>query len=831
MKNGHGPRVKCPRNSPMMCASKACGGGKDYCCEPNCDNHGGPRPCTAEVSTEAPTLSTTESVSEPTTMAPTTPLATTKAPATTMSIGAQGPCPWVTWATPHDGPGMALCEDGSYGWRCMKNGHGPRVKCPSHSPMMCASKACGGGEDYCCEPNCDNHGGPRPCPQTTQQVTESTTKAPSTPLVTTKAPATTTSIEATTVAVVSTTSVEAQGPCTWATWATPHDGPGMALCEDGSYGWRCMKNGHGPRVKCPSHSPMMCASKACGGGEDYCCEPNCDNHGGPRPCPQTTQLVTESTTMAPSTPLVTTAAAASSTLPTPKSVTESTTMAPSTPVVTTAAVASTMVSSTLPTTKSVTGSTTTVPSAPLVTTAAATPTTSSEAPVSCTWLTPHNDAAEARCKDGSYSWQCVKGGHGQRIQCPRDLPVMCASKACGGGEDYCCEPSCNHHGGPRPCLQSPSPSLCTWLTPHNNDERARCKDGSYRWQCVKGGHGQRIQCPRHLPEMCASKTCGGGEDYCCEPSCDNHGGPRPCAGTPPPTPAVTPRAPLPIPAPPPGCHLPEEFKTTVQTHNIYRCMAGVPLMSWDCDLAKNAKAWADKGIFQHSPYEMRVIHGSEAGENLAVGHFGPAAAVSFWYDEIRYTNPYGLAEHAFAHGNVVGHYTGIVWRNSLKVGCATGHAMWKGLRYPLVVCQYSPGGNIAGQFTSQVHSPWRSVEECGGTQRLLPHNAPSPPRRRFCYENNVQVPCKICYKRRSLVANGGVHIGGMEPYTSIEDCKAACSSMEACKSFALCTGQDRGCWFKKKTVGTTDPAAGMTPGLRARNCSTYMEVACPTAPS
>jgi hypothetical protein len=58
----------------------------------------------------------------------------------------------------------------------------------------------------------------------------------------------------------------------------------MALCQDGTQSWFCVRDGHGQRVKCPSSYPEMCASKNCGGGEDYCCEHSCSSKGGPRKC-------------------------------------------------------------------------------------------------------------------------------------------------------------------------------------------------------------------------------------------------------------------------------------------------------------------------------------------------------------------------------------------------------------------------------------------------------------------------------------------------------------------------------------------------------------------
>jgi len=79
--------------------------------------------------------------------------------------GAHSPkCPWHV----SEGLGcargdMAVCADGTRSWRCNLDGHGARVQCPCNLPLMCAEAACGGGADYCCERDCSNLGGLRPC--------------------------------------------------------------------------------------------------------------------------------------------------------------------------------------------------------------------------------------------------------------------------------------------------------------------------------------------------------------------------------------------------------------------------------------------------------------------------------------------------------------------------------------------------------------------------------------------------------------------------------------------------------------------------------------------
>eukprot|EP00662_Eupelagonemidae_sp_cell21_P057255 gene57255-biopygen77040 len=58
-----------------------------------------------------------------------------------------------------------------------------RAKCPPDLPIMCAEpNDCGDGANHCCEKDCTDHGGPRPCPTiapTTMQTPAATTVTPS----------------------------------------------------------------------------------------------------------------------------------------------------------------------------------------------------------------------------------------------------------------------------------------------------------------------------------------------------------------------------------------------------------------------------------------------------------------------------------------------------------------------------------------------------------------------------------------------------------------------------------------------------------------------------
>ena len=74
----------------------------------------------------------------------------------------------------------------------------------------------------------------------------------------------------------------------------------------------------------------------------------------------------------------------------------------------------------------------------------------------CSWTTPTSQFNVMQCGDGTTchgikdGWGCCRNNKG-RAKCPKNLPVMCSTKRCARGTQYCCELSCDAYGGPRPC--------------------------------------------------------------------------------------------------------------------------------------------------------------------------------------------------------------------------------------------------------------------------------------------------------------------------------------------------------------------------------------------
>jgi len=206
-----------------------------------------------------------------------------------------------------------------------------------------------------------------------------------------------------------------------------------------------------------------------------------------------------------------------------------------------------------------------------------------------------------------------------------------------------------------------------------------------------------------------------------------------------------------------------EMQATLDKHNVYRCMHEIPAFTWDAAIAANAQAHADKGVYEHSASADRVANGVQCGENIAWGYptYSGTASTVAWYSEIEFTQPYGTADSmsdSVPANEVIGHYTQVVWKASIKLGCGKGTATVNGKSGDYWVCQYGPAGNFGGQFTTNVLAPSKTVTSCGGTSADTPNNgngltggtpAPTPaPPSNSCHTapaDKSRKECETCF--------------------------------------------------------------------------------------
>ncbi len=158
-------------------------------------------------------------------------------------------------------------------------------------------------------------------------------------------------------------------------------------------------------------------------------------------------------------------------------------------------------------------------------------------------------------------------------------------------------------------------------------------------------------------------------------------------------------------------------------HNAVRAMVStqpaLPPLTWSPTIAAYAQAWATQLASnpstcaqpQHRP--SSDLEAKDYGENLAAfsGRSGGgslstaqqavngwASEVACWtYGTIQGTEVCNMSCSTNLHSDGCGHYTQIVWRKSLLLGCGVATCQNGMDSEDIWICNYSPAGNIIGQ--------------------------------------------------------------------------------------------------------------------------------------
>ncbi|KAK5109757.1 hypothetical protein LTR62_006597 [Meristemomyces frigidus] len=138
----------------------------------------------------------------------------------------------------------------------------------------------------------------------------------------------------------------------------------------------------------------------------------------------------------------------------------------------------------------------------------------------------------------------------------------------------------------------------------------------------------------------------------------------------------------------------EAFQSAVlNSTNYHRAQHQASSLVWNSTLASFAQSHASKCLWQHS--------GGPNGENLASGYISPIPAIDAWADE---ESKYNYRHPGFHEST--GHFTQLVWKSTTSVGCAATQcdnaAVGNGAKGWLMVCEYSPPGNVGGEFREEV---------------------------------------------------------------------------------------------------------------------------------
>ncbi|KAL0387127.1 UNVERIFIED_CONTAM: Pathogenesis-related protein 1A [Sesamum radiatum] len=131
---------------------------------------------------------------------------------------------------------------------------------------------------------------------------------------------------------------------------------------------------------------------------------------------------------------------------------------------------------------------------------------------------------------------------------------------------------------------------------------------------------------------------------------------------------------------------PDDF---LKAHNAGRAQVGVPPLAWKESLVAYAQDYAKQ---RSGDCAMKHSEGPY-GENLAKGSWDVNAkeAVQMWLDEKKF---YDEGSNSCTGGEMCGHYTQVVWKDSTHVGCARTKCS---NGWTFVTCNYDPPGNYVGE--------------------------------------------------------------------------------------------------------------------------------------
>ncbi|KIJ45129.1 hypothetical protein M422DRAFT_779050 [Sphaerobolus stellatus SS14] len=134
-------------------------------------------------------------------------------------------------------------------------------------------------------------------------------------------------------------------------------------------------------------------------------------------------------------------------------------------------------------------------------------------------------------------------------------------------------------------------------------------------------------------------------------------------------------------------------------HNVVRVKHGAVPLTYSQDLAAKAQQWTNKCKFLHSGGLL-----GHYGENLAAGagtstgyKYSIENSITSWIDE---------AKKYDSNNPEPSHFTQVVWKGTTEVGCA--YQFCDGIFDPsfgkatYYACEYSPAGNVIGQFPENV---------------------------------------------------------------------------------------------------------------------------------
>ncbi|RQW80922.1 MAG: hypothetical protein EHM14_02890 [Methanothrix sp.] len=141
-----------------------------------------------------------------------------------------------------------------------------------------------------------------------------------------------------------------------------------------------------------------------------------------------------------------------------------------------------------------------------------------------------------------------------------------------------------------------------------------------------------------------------------------------------------------------------EKQEILAAQNKYRSEVNVTPLAWSENLSLQAQNCADINAVEYLPKnQQKHCPMPGCGQNIARAssnlHFTLTKLVDLWGDEKQYfINGRYPSVSSIGSPGAVSHYTQMIWQDTNEVGC--GKANSSG--YDILVCDYSPKGNIDG---------------------------------------------------------------------------------------------------------------------------------------
>ena len=189
-----------------------------------------------------------------------------------------------------------------------------------------------------------------------------------------------------------------------------------------------------------------------------------------------------------------------------------------------------------------------------------------------------------------------------------------------------------------------------------------------------------------------------------------------------------------------------EKQEILAAHNRYRAEVNVTALNWSENLSHQAQECADYNAANFLPLgRQKHCPKSGFGQNIAL------ATTSLQRNLTQMVDQWGEERKNFINGEypsvsatgspgAVSHYTQIIWQETAEVGCAKANSSG----YEILVCDYTPRGNINGTAVYAAERP--KAVEVGATNlyKTLTNNFAKMPKRSIIINTVFNRPVS-CY--------------------------------------------------------------------------------------